>query len=271
MDSELVLLKLGGSLITDKDQQDTIRLDVLQRLAQEIKKALDAHGSDLKLIIGHGSGSFGHIPAKHYNLTEGAIRADSWLGFVEVAAAGARLNRIVMDTLLEVGVPAIAFQPSASMRTRKNQLMYFETYPLKEVIKHGLVPVVHGDVSVDAVQGINIVSTEKIFDNLARELNPQRILLAGDLEGIYTGDPKVISDPDLLDYIDPTNWAEVESSLSGSQAPDVTGGMYTKVRDIYHLTLAMPPMQALIFSGAEPGNVEQVLLGQSVDFGTIIN
>ena len=269
--SELVLLKLGGSLITDKMQPNTPRLDVIERLAGEIKTAIDARQDDLILIIGHGSGSFGHPPASKYKITAGATGPESWLGLAETSAAAARLNRIIVDKLLEAGVPAISFQPSASTRTRKDQLMYFETYSIREVIKHGLIPVVYGDVTVDAVQGVNIVSTEKIFDNLARELNPNRILLAGDMDGVFTADPKTNADADLIEDIDSTSWQEIEGVLGGSQATDVTGGMYSKVRAMYHLTLAMPPMQAMIFSGEKEGNVREVLLGTVVDFGTLIN
>jgi isopentenyl phosphate kinase len=96
-------------------------------------------------------------------------------------------------------------------------------------------------------------------------------LLTGDLDGVYTGDPKVDPRAELIEDIDSTNWTDVEAALSGAQATDVTGGMYTKVRDMYHLTLAMPPMQAMIFSGEEPGNVESALLGKTTDFGTLIN
>ena len=269
--AELVLLKLGGSLITDKTRPNTPRLDVITRLAGEIKAAIAARGDDLRLIIGHGSGSFGHPLAARYKTTAGASGFESWLGLAEISAAAARLNRIVMDCLLEAGVPAISFQPSASTRTRRDQLMYFETYSIKEVLKHGLIPVVYGDVTIDAVQGVNIVSTEKLFDNLARELNPERILLAGDLDGVYTGDPKTDPEAALIADIDPSNWDEVQSALGNAQANDVTGGMYTNVRDMYHLTLAMPPMQAMIFSGERPNNVKEVLLGAVVNFGTLIN
>ncbi len=269
--SELVFLKLGGSLITDKSSPNTPRPDALKRLALEIKNALEAGGDDLRLVIGHGSGSFGHIAASKHKTAQGDIGPESWQGVVDVVAAVGRLNRLVMDTLLEAGVPAVPFQPFASARTRKEQLMYFETYSLKEVLKHGLVPVVYGDVSIDAVQGMSIVSTEKLFDNLARELIPDRILLAGDLDGVYTGNPKTNPAAGLVEDIDHTNWAEVEMALGGALTVDVTGGMLAKVRDMYHLTLAMPPMQALIFSGLEPGNVESALLGQGANFGTLIN
>ena len=149
--------------------------------------------------------------------------------------------------------------------------MYFETFPLKEALKHGLVPVVYGDVSVDAAQGMSIVSTEVLFDNLARELTPSRIVLAGQVDGVYESDPTANPDAELIEDIDRSNWEEVEAVLGGSHGTDVTGGMFTKVRDMYRLTLAMPPMQAMIMSAEEPGNLEAVLKGQMVSFGTLIN
>lgn len=269
--SELVLLKLGGSVITDKTRPFTARMDVINRLAAEINNALTDRGDDLRLIIGHGAGSFGHEVAAKYQTHKGAIAANSWPGFAEVAAAAAELNHIVMKALRQAGVPAIRFQPSASTRTRGEQLMYFETFPLKEVLKHGLVPVIYGDVSVDANQGMSIVSTEKLFDNLARELSPGRIVLSGQVDGVYDRDPLNDSGAELIEEIDSSNWSEVEARLGGSHGVDVTGGMFTKVRDMYRLTLAMPPMQAMIISAEQPGNVEKVLKGQAVNFGTLIN
>ena len=106
---------------------------------------------------------------------------------------------------------------------------------------------------------------------MARELNPNRILLAGDMDGVYTHDPKTHANAELIEDIDSSNWHEIEDVLGGSQATDVTGGMYTKVRAMYHLTLAMPPMQAMVFSGEKEGNVKEVLSGAVVNFGTLIN
>lgn len=269
--SELILLKLGGSVITDKTRPFTARIEVIERLAGEIKSALDERGSDLKLVIGHGSGSFGHEVAHKYQTHQGAVAANSWLGFAEVAAAAADLNSIVVKALRAAGVPAIRFQPSASTRTRGQQLMYFETFPIKEVLNHDLVPVIHGDVSVDASQGMSIVSTEKLFDNLARELTPSRIVLTGQVDGVYTADPLANPAAELIADIDRTNWDEVEAMLGGSHGTDVTGGMFSKVRDMYRLTLAMPPMQAMIMSANEPGQLAAVLKGQMVSFGTLIN
>jgi isopentenyl phosphate kinase len=269
--SELVLLKLGGSVITDKTKPFTVRMDVIERLAGEIQRALSERGQDLQLIIGHGAGSFGHEAAAKYQTHKGATRPDSWIGFAEVAAAMTELNYLILKALRAAGVPAIRFQPSASTRTRGEQLMYFETFPIKEVVKHGLVPLIHGDVSVDANQGMSIVSTETLFDNLARELAPNRIILAGHVAGVYEADPLTRPDAALIEDIDRSNWADVEAVLGGSHGVDVTGGMFSKVRSMYRLTLAMPPMQAMVMSAETPGNLEAVLKGQMVNFGTLIN
>ncbi|MDP1544580.1 MAG: hypothetical protein Q8L87_01060, partial [Anaerolineales bacterium] len=80
MAKEIVLLKLGGSLITDKDTPYTPRWDKLANLALEINTALDSN-PNLLLILGHGSGSFGHVAAKQHGTREGVKTREQWLGF----------------------------------------------------------------------------------------------------------------------------------------------------------------------------------------------
>lgn len=267
--SELVLLKLGGSVITDKNSPFTAREDVIRRLGRQIRGALDDR-PDLRLILGHGSGSFGHVVAQKYRTREGLLGEDSWRGYAETAAAAARLNRLVTDLLFEEGVPVVSYQPSASARCRKGDLMYFDTYPMQQVLDAGLVPLVYGDVAVDAVQGFTIISTEQIFDNIARELQPARIILAGVVDGVYDADPLTHPDASRYEEITLDNWHEVETALSGSHGTDVTGGMFSKVRDMYHLMLAQPPLQIHIISGEIPGHVASALSGSDSDIGTLI-
>ncbi len=273
--SELVLLKLGGSIITDKNEPFTAREEVIRRLGREIRQALDDQ-PDLQLILGHGSGSYGHVVAQEYRTRDGvvngsdALREKSWRGFAETAAVAARLNRLITDRLLEEGVPVVSYQPSASARCRKGDLMYFDTHPLKQVLGAGLTPLVYGDVAVDAVQEFTIISTEQIFDNIARELQPARIILAGVVDGVYDADPLTNSGASRYEEITLDNWPEVEAALGGSHGTDVTGGMFSKVRDMYYLVLAQPPLQVHIVSGEVPGQVASALSGTDRDFGTLI-
>jgi isopentenyl phosphate kinase len=273
--SELVLLKLGGSVITDKNRPFTAREDVIRRLGREIRQALDDR-PDLRLILGHGSGSFGHVVAQKYRTREGissiqeAFHVESWRGYAETAAAAARLNRLVTDLLLEGGIPIVSYQPSASARCRKGDLMYFDTHAMQQVLGAGLTPLVYGDVAVDAVQGFTIISTEQIFDNIARELQPARIILAGIVDGVYAADPLTNPNASRYEEITQDNWHEVEAALGGSHGTDVTGGMFSKVRDMYHLMLAQPPLQVHIVSGEIPGRVASALSGSDRDIGTLI-
>ena len=56
-----IFLKLGGSLITDKDKPYTARTQVIADIAKEIVAARKTD-PDMELLIGHGSGSFGILP-----------------------------------------------------------------------------------------------------------------------------------------------------------------------------------------------------------------
>ncbi len=260
----LTFLKLGGSLITDKSSQETARHDAIRRLAQEIKLAL-ADRPDLRLVIGHGSGSFGHVIAKQYQTHLGVEGWDNWRGFAKVSVVAARLNQIVLEELDSVGVPVFRIQPSASAICEGGKLVELATEPIERALQKGLVPLVHGDVSIDRVQGGTIISTEKIFGYLAGKLSPARILLAGDFEGVWDHHKQLIAE------ITPDNFEQIQSALGGSAATDVTGGMATKVSSMLMLAEATPGLQIHIFSGQIAGNVQQALSQDSYSFGTVIH
>jgi isopentenyl phosphate kinase len=270
---ELVFLKLGGSVITDKKREATAREDVIRRAGQEISRALKAR-VDLSLVLGHGSGSFGHFVADRYGLRdgiqEGPQSEDNWRGYAETAAAAARLNRLVADIFLAEGLPILTLQPSASALCRSGELISMETHPVAEALSHGLIPLVYGDVAFDEVWGCTIISTEQIFACLARELRPSRIILASIVEGVYDSDPLQNPQARLLQEIGPGNIAQVEQMLSGSHGVDVTGGMLTKVREMYTLVRSQPSLSVHLISGQREGLIEKALLGQASSEGTLI-
>src|SRR3989344_5130080 len=72
---KIILLKLGGSLITDKTKPYTARMKIVRNLAVQIKAAL-RKDSKLQFIIGNGSGSFAHYPAVKYKIRDGIIKED---------------------------------------------------------------------------------------------------------------------------------------------------------------------------------------------------
>ena len=143
-----IFLKLGGSLITDKTKAETIRHDVLQRVVQEIATAKQQNPS-LKLVLGHGSGSFGHVAAAKYGTRQGVDGPENWYGFTDVSDAALRLNRAVTNALFQAGVPAISLSPSASAVCANGRLHTLSTQTIETALDNGLVPVIHGDVAFD--------------------------------------------------------------------------------------------------------------------------
>lgn len=257
----LIFLKLGGSLITDKSGVETARTEEIARLSGEIAAALHSR-PDLLLVIGHGSGSFGHSAARQYSTRSGVHGKDAWVGFSRVAHVASRLNAIVLDALHEAGVPALRFQPSASAVCREGTIMDLSLRPLKRALEAGLVPLVYGDVAIDEIWGGTIISTEEILAYLAHELTPTRILIAGDYDGVLDEHGQVVP------TITPPTLDSVLGALKGSVQVDVTGGMASKVTSMLSLCKTIPGLEVRVFSGKREGNVFHALVDESVPFGT---
>lgn len=263
MAGELVFLKLGGSLITDKRQPETPRLDVIERLAAEIAEVQRAR-PDLRLVIGHGSGSFGHVHGRRYGTRDGVRTPEQWLGFAAVADAAARLNRIVVAALLAAGIPAWSIQPGAVLRCYDGQIMAGPEDTVLLALGRGLTPVVFGDVALDTVRGGTIASTEEIFDWLAGALRPQRLVLAGEVDGIFTADPLLNPAARRIPRLAPELLATEELALGGSHGVDVTGGMRAKVAQSLALVERWPDLVITLCSGLEAGHVARALQGEAV-------
>jgi isopentenyl phosphate kinase len=251
-----LFLKLGGSLITDKHTPRTPRVETLARLMGEIVSALSAQ-PEMQMVLGHGSGSFGHAEAKKYGTRLGVHSAEEWRGFAEVQAAAGALNQLVQEAARAAGLPIVNFPPSASAVCRDGVIRSLAVEPIQHALEHGLVPLVFGDVAVDETWGGTIVSTEDVFCHLALHLRPSRILLAGIEPGVLAHWPG--------GEIVPTITPETPlGQIGGSHAADVTGGMASKVREMLALVKELPELAVSIFSGEEPGRVRAALEGQRV-------
>jgi len=262
---DLFFLKLGGSLITDKHSPRTAREDLIKDICAELSRVVQDNSS-LQLVLGHGSGSFGHYSGKKYHTREGVNTLDDWRGFAEVWFDAATLNNLVMEKLQEAGLPALAFPPSASVVTGNKKIITWELAPLRSALEKALLPVVYGDVVFDTHRGGTILSTEDLFIYLAHELQPSRIFLAGIEEGVWEDYP---DNTRLVREITPANYPSLRNKIYPSGAPDVTGGMQDKVEKMLDLVRLFPDLSVTIFSGVEPGQIREALAGKNS--GTSIN
>jgi isopentenyl phosphate kinase len=270
---ELVFLKLGGSLITDKTQPYTPRLDVIEDVALQISTALQ-NQPNLRLILGHGSGSFGHVAASEYHTRDGFPRPSPlihrerdkteenyWKGFAEVWYQASALNRFVMKALHKTNVLAVALPPSANIIASNGQVSIWETTSIRMALAAGIVPVIYGDVTFDEIRGGTILSTEDLFNHLARALNPERILLAGLESAVWEDFPARTR---KIETITPQTYLEISDGVGKADGADVTGGMEAKVTQMLELVQQIPELKIQIFSGAEPGSIVRALSGETL-------
>ncbi|MCL5428720.1 MAG: isopentenyl phosphate kinase [Chloroflexi bacterium] len=262
---DLQFLKLGGSLITEKRLEATARHHVISHLAAELADVRKTKPG-LRLLLGHGSGSFGHVPAQKCNTRSGVHTDEEWRGFIEVWQQAAALHRIVMDALLAAGLPAVGFPPSASVSAADDRVAAWNLKPIKAALDANLLPVVFGDVAFDSLRGGTILSTEDLFVHLAAHLHPSRVLLAGDEDGVYSD---YASHTEIIPEITPSSFGKQSKLFEAPSVADVTGGMAGKVQAMLDLVQQTPGCQVRIFSGLIPGNLTRALSGESL--GTLIH
>mgnify|MGYP006289960579 CR=1 FL=1 len=215
-----VVLKLGGSVITEKDQPETVATDRLERAAT----AVGEYAGPLVLV--HGGGSFGHPAAEEAGVSPEAGTRDA-TAVREIHAAMGRLNEAVLDALEAAGVPALPVRPLSTGFREESDELAVETGAIRAMIEEGFVPVLHGDVLTSRGNGATIVSGDELVVALARDLDAARV-------GLCTTVPGVLDDADeVIPTID--NFDAVADLLGGSAATDVTGGMAGKVRALLAL------------------------------------
>lgn len=260
---KLIFVKLGGGLITNKKKPYTPNLKIITDLSNEIAKAQKK--DNFSLLIGHGSGSFGHTSAKKYRTKEGFIRKNSKYGFCVVHKDALWLNRIVVDKLLKAGISAFSISPSSCFVQEKSKInIWIE--PIKKIIEFDIVPVIYGDVIVDTQRGCRIFSTEKLFYILASRLKPKRVIIVDKVKGVYTDDPLINKKAKFIPKITKNNWQIIKKYLGKSDGIDVTGGMIHKVKE--GIKIARKNIEVLIINGKKKGNLKKALLGAKP--GTLI-
>lgn len=240
---DLTLVKMGGSVITDKSKPFTARIDVIQKLVKKIKSFKN---EDTDVIIGHGGGSFPHVPASKYQTQKGLINKDSIRGLVLTADAAIQINRIVVSEFLRQKVNVLSFAPLSFIYDKKIMLE-----PIKKALDLGVTPLIYGDVMMNKNQGFEIFSTERSIDalaiKLAKNYNKIKIIYYSDTNGVYDDKGKTIP------LITQKNFKEIKKYIVGSRNTDVTGGMIHKVLESLKLVKKIN-VEVFILNGFELNN-----------------
>ncbi|MFP4591668.1 MAG: isopentenyl phosphate kinase [Halobacteriales archaeon] len=236
------VLKLGGSVITEKDREGTLASDRLGSVAAAMAVA-EVDG----LVLVTGGGSFGHPAAKRHGVSATDGTRDP-VAIAEVHGAMLDLVAAVVDELHGVSVPAVAVHP-LSLAHRDGDDLEVSFDVVEAALAEGFVPVLHGDGVVTAGRGVTILSGDELVVALGSHLGADRL-------GLLTGAPGVLdADGAVIERID--RFEEVADLVGTSDSTDVTGGMAGKVRALLELAVpasvfGLDDLEAFL-AGGEPG------------------
>jgi isopentenyl phosphate kinase len=257
-----VVLKIGGSVITDKNGELAARTEVINRLAEEVAKA-----NVKNLIIVHGGGSFGHPTAQKYGIKDGLKDDAQKVGFAETHHVMTVLNGLVMDALVWHEVPAVSITPSSCMLTENGRIKLFDDTVSKMMLKMGFTPVLYGDATLDAKLGFTVLSGDQIVAHLARKFGARKVVIGVDVDGLCNADPKTDKNAKVYPHLTLQELKAFEGKLGKSTAADVTGGMLGKVTEL--IPAVEQGIPVTIVNAAKTNRVYKALVGEKVEGTTI--
>ncbi len=257
-DNEIFLLKLGGSLLTDKNKPFSLREEVLENCLNQIIE------SKKSIILIHGGGSFGHPIAKKYQISEGLNDTvkDQIIGLSKTHEVMNKFNSIIINKLLDKGYPAISIQPSSIFVKDFNQIKINTIEPIEKLLELGIIPVLYGDIVLSWDSYFSILSGDQIILKLCEKIQNfkiSKVIFAIEKDGIFikdNGNEKLalkLSSNDLNNL----KLAELDQKI------DVTGGIKGKLETIKEIIKFNIPVQ--IVNGLKNKNILKALLNQSIE------
>ena len=249
----MIIIKLGGSIITDKTDYRKFNKDVVARLCKEIKE------SGQKVIIVHGAGSFGHIISKRFKLNEGYVDKAQIPAVAQVCYDTRDLSSMIIKELIDAGIPAISVPPGSAFYMEDRILRIEDESVIKMMVEKGLMPVMFGDVVQDKNLGFAICSGDQITELLAKMFDAERVIFVSDIDGLFDSDPKTDPNAELLSKIDKDTLSAVNTDIS---VDDVTGGVRGKIETM--LDMCSKERDCILVNGMVEGRLLSLLKGDDV-------
>lgn len=246
---EVILIKVGGSSLTEKAVQETLNPTALRWLSETLASAISSSQQEeceikrRSFVIVHGAGSFGHHTAKEYGLSgqskppteqhHGGNQTKLLEGLTKTRLSVQMLNQKVVSSLIQHGIPAIGISPCFGIPGLQahggDRLLDLATI-VHDCVRAGLVPVIHGDACLYGSQGAGILGGDTIMEALGLSVSHlSKAIFLTDLDGVYTADPRIDPEAQLLRTIDiDAKTAKVLTTLKASGSShdhDVTGGL----------------------------------------------
>lgn len=264
MKKELVIVKLGGSVLTDKSKKKgAFRREVVRRLIREIVEA--RREKDFSLILVHGAGAYPHYLTSKYRIADGFQGAESAWGFAQIKKELFKLNNLVWSECQAAGLAVCTVQPSAVIITKNCQIKNFDTRLIEALLKMGITPLLMGDDTIDETRGMAILSGDKIMAYLVKRFGADKVIFVSDVDGVFDRNPKVYKDAKLIKEINNRNFDSIIDSMKAFNKNDASGEMKGKLLAIRE---ELKGVEVKIVGGFSKSSLNLSLLGG--DIGTRI-
>lgn len=250
MNRMLLLIKLGGSVITVKDRALTPNIRAIKGLSHVLAQL------GAPIIIVHGGGSFGHYWSVKYDIHTKPELYDAH-GITVVHESMVALNQIVIKSMLDAGLAPYGISSASLFAEGKANVTKFNE--LVEFTRRGIVPVIFGDV-VHVNEGrFSIISGDALMTQIATSLRPSKVIFTVNVDGIYE---------DLISkkLVKVLNFPPNEINIKNSSI-DVTGGMGRKILEAFEI--ARLGIEVNIVNGLNAERIFDILKGVEVK-GTVI-
>jgi len=262
----IILLKLGGSLLTDKNVPFSIRDDVVKSAIQQIIAANE------KIIIIHGGGSFGHPLAKKYDITKGFDPSipDQILGLAETHQSMNKFNSYLVNLFLEKKYPVLTIQSSSIFIKNSRDFLMHSIDIIETALDLNLLPILYGDIILDKNGSFSIISGDQIILELGKNLKTyaiSKVIFTMEIDGLYVIDE---NDPNKNVLIEQCKKEELDNlNLANlGRKIDVTGGIKGKLQEIKKICDLNIPVQ--LINGLENEHIYKALKGQKINSTLII-
>lgn len=266
MRKKLLIIKLGGSVVTYKDnRKPKARISVIRRLVSEIGQIYETGNYNIILI--HGAGSFAHPLVKRFSIHKGMYNLKQKLAFSLTNKGMFYLNLLILTELISREIPAVSIPPHAFIRRSSGKGLIFSTDIIQEFLNHSIVSVLYGDMILDDTQNCSVLSGDVIVTFLANKLKAKKIIFLSDVDGIFDSDPKNNYDAKLIPKITNKNLKDVLSGIKQKNKDDVTGEMKGKILEIKKALTNIP---VVITNGLKTNQLTQALnkdVGTTLVFG----
>ena len=262
----VILLKLGGGLLTDKNNPLSLRKDVIKSAVTQIINA------DEKIILIHGGGSFGHPLAKKYRISKGIDKSipNQILGVAETHHSMIKFNSYLIEQFLESNYPVLSIQTSGIFIEKSNKISLESLDILETALNLNLMPVLYGDIILEKEGSFSILSGDEIILKLCENLKTysiSKVVFAMESDGLFKADESGGSNCQLLtecysSELDDLNLADLGQKI------DVTGGIKSKLTHIKKICKYKIPVQ--LINGLTEGYIYKSLRNQKINCTNIL-